>query len=306
MGNIVQASRSSERGALICILARTFAFSLWPVVIMDRLVSSNSNKLKLLDFDFNLSRIFIYVHHSESRLLDDYDKQVLEEAKSSGFSTILVSNGEFNSAENTDYIFRKNRFGRDFGVLRDMARSLTLNGNQTISFFYLNNSMVWKKNGIFDLINVLEKSKVNVLVFPTESFNPVHHVQPYFLFAKLEKDKFNHFSSSFNWIRNFHFRRSLIYLNEYRIARKLLDNDWKIQVLAPYWKLIETENRVRQNKFEELLDPTYKLYNPTQHMWKSLSKFHISGIKKSLIFKNPGGVKNSPTNARDALASMYK
>jgi hypothetical protein len=305
MAKITQSLRASHRNAISNILARILANSAWVIVIMDQIISSNKQSFELLNFNFGLSRLFIYVHHSKTGLLDKYDKQVLKEAKSSGFSTILVSNGRFIDIKNADYIFRKNRFGRDFAVLRDMARSLKLNNNQLISFFYMNNSMVWKDNGISELIDVLEKSDIDTVIFPTESYNPVHHVQPYFVFAKLEKEKIVKFSSSFEWIKNFHFRRSLIYLNEYRIAHKLLKRNWKIKVVAPYWELIETENRIRETKFEEILDPTYKLYNPTQHMWKSLSKFHISGVKKSLIFKNPVGIKNSPSNISNALASMY-
>jgi hypothetical protein len=185
-----------------------------------------------------------------------------------------------------------------------MARSLELNDNESVSFFYLNNSMIWQKNGICELINKLKNSESNIIYFPTESYNPVYHVQPYFVFANLNQDCVKDFSSNFEWIRNFHLKRSLIYFNEYRIARKLLERNWQIRVIAPYKELIELENQSRLTKSEELLDSTYRHYNPTQHMWKSLSKFHINGVKRSLVFKNPLGIKNSPKNVNDAFASM--
>jgi hypothetical protein len=253
-----------------------------------------------------LTRMFIYVHHSKSGSLEMHDERVLLEAKLSGYSTILISNGQHKKYQNVDFFHQKSRFGRDFSVLRDMARTLKFSKNQSVEFFYLNDSMIWKVNGISMLLAELDKSKINTLTFPTESYNPRYHVQPYFLFTKIEKEKFNDFSLSFEWIRNFHFKRSLIYLNEYRMAYKLVEKNWKIEVLAPYWEILEVENRFRERNFEECYDSTFKFYNPTQHFWRALSIFHIQGVKKSLINKNPVGITNPPSSFRNALNLLHK
>ena len=252
-----------------------------------------------------LTRMFIYVHHSKSGTLEMHDERVLLEAKLSGYSTILISNGQHKKYQNVDYFHRKSRFGRDFSVLRDMARTLRFNKNQSVEFFYLNDSMIWKVNGISLLLAELDQSKINTLTFPTESYNPRYHVQPYFLFTRIEKEKFNDFSLSFEWIRNFHFKRSLIYLNEYRMAKKLVEKNWKIEVLAPYWEILEVENKFREKHFEECYDSTFKFYNPTQHFWRALPKFQIHAVKKSLIYQNPVGIRNAPQTKISALEALH-
>jgi hypothetical protein len=305
MANLAQILRTTRGGIAIKFLVWTLKILMKVGTKIDYIFSTNKALYDFSKIGSNSPRIFVFVHHSKSGLLDEYDLKVLKEAKISGFSTVLVSNGPICEISNADFVVQKNRNGRDFSVLRDAARSMRLNRNKQIEFFYLNNSMVWQDSAILDLIRNFQNSEKNVLIFPTESFNPLYHVQPYFMYVKLDISVIFKFSSSFEWIRNFHFRRSIIYFNEYRMAGKLNSKNWKIRVVAPYWNLLESENKYRQVSNQVILDSNFKFYNPNQHFWKSLSLFQINGVKRSLIYRNPVGIKDAPCNESNALTSMY-
>jgi hypothetical protein len=304
MKKLIQHLRSSDRNRLFGVIGRMISNSIWILVLFDWVISSKKDSLRLEEVNSNLPRMFIYVHHSDSGTLDLYDERVLKEAKLNGFATILFSNKQLEKNQYVDYCFQKNRFGRDFAVLRNMARILKFNSNQRIDFFYLNDSMIWQVNGISTLCSVFDKAESNLIIFPTESLNPTHHVQPFFLFAKLDKEKFHEFSISFEWIKNLHFKRSLIYLNEYRIARKLLERNWNIKILAPYWEILNAENNFRKNNSEQFYDSSFKFYNPTQHFWRMLPSFQIQAVKKSLIHNNPVGIANPPSSVSSALKTL--
>jgi hypothetical protein len=132
----------------------------------------------------------------------------------------------------------------------------------------------------------------------------VEHVQPYFLYVKLLSDSVNLFSESFEWIHDWRLRRSIIYFGEYQILAQLTTRGWKSSILAPYEKVLQTENEFRrENSLESLVqDSIY--YNPTQHMWRSLSKYGLFAVKKSLILINPAGVLDPPVSLEFALNTL--
>ena len=304
MRELVKYLRSLERGMTVRAFRRVLSYTLRGLSCFDWLFSSNSINTDLTDFDFSQSKLFIYVHHSNIQHLSEFDRHVLDEAKASGFDTILVSNQFSYNQECADFVFKKGTYGRDFSILRDMARSLARNQQDSVEFFYLNDSMIWREGGITEIIERLRRSKSGNILFPTDSFNPSYHVQPYFLYVRLGKADFPKFAVSFEWIKNYRFRRSLIYFNEYRIANRLKKYSWTLEVLAPYFEVLELENCYRLQEGEVLIDIKSKRYNPTQHLWRSLSLFGIHAVKKSLVFQNPVKVENAPANITIALQTM--
>ena len=92
MKRLVRHLRSPDRGFAISTLRQGFRVILRLLSAVDWVVSSNKTSLELPEFDSSHSRIFVFVHHSESGFLDSYDQNVLIEAKQSGFTTILVTN----------------------------------------------------------------------------------------------------------------------------------------------------------------------------------------------------------------------
>jgi len=271
---------------------------------VDWLISSNKNSLELPELDSSHSRIFVFVHHSKSGFLDSYDQNALLEARKSGFTTILVTNCETLDNSNADLTIKKGRYGRDFAALRDLARSVKFNKSKSVEFLYLNNSMVWQENAVFSLIELLRSLERESIWFPTDSNNPSYHVQPYFLYVNLVESDYQKFASSFEWIKNYHMKRSLIFFGEYQIFRKLKEKSWNVRVVAPYSEVLLAENRFRILKGEALLNPRVDLYNSTQHLWRSLSTFGLRGVKRSLVLQNPVGVENPPINFESALTQL--
>lgn len=304
MKRLVRHLRSPDCGFTISTLRRGVRAILRLLSAVDWLISSNKTSLQLPEFDSSHSRIFVFVHHSESGFLDSYDQNVLVEAKKSGFTTILVTNCGTLDNSIADVTIKKARYGRDFAVMRDLSRSVEFIKNRELEFFYLNNSMVWKKSGVVEIVKFLRSLEKGTIWFPTDSNNPIYHVQPYFLYVNLEESDYLKFATSFEWIRNYHLRRSLIFFGEYQIFSKLKEKSWNIRVVAPYSEVLLAENSFRTFKGEAPLNPRFDLYNPTQHLWRSLSIFGIRGVKRSLILQNPVGVENSPVNFESALTQL--
>jgi hypothetical protein len=188
--------------------------------------------------------------------------------------------------------------------MRDLARSVKSIKSKELEFFYLNNSIVWQKTGVVEIVKFLRSLEKGSIWFPTDSNNPIYHVQPYFLYVNLEESDYLKFATSFEWIKNYHMRRSLIFFGEYQIFGKLKEKSWNVRVVAPYSEVLLAENRFRTLKGEVLLNPRFDLYNPTQHLWRSLSIFEIRGVKRSLVLQNPVGIENPPVNFECALTQM--
>jgi hypothetical protein len=239
-------------------------------------------------------------------ILDDYDKSTLSKMKSLGFITILITNSLQVDSYCADKIVPKGNFGRDMSSLRDLARSFSGSNCEKFELFFMNNSIVWDLQRLEREITRLRHLPTGRLVFPTSSKYPYIHVQPYFIYLVLEGTAISRFADSFEWIRNWHLKRSIIYFGEYRMLKMLTEKGWPSTIMAPYDDVVQSENIFRLLKGEPLLMSNSIFYNPTQHMWRALPSFGIWAVKKSLVASNPAGVENQPESIGVALETLNR
>ena len=278
--------------------------TLVPIYYLDNLFASSSESFKLQLENEPFRSIFCLVHHSDDGELDEFDKSILKQMQILEFFTVLITNAPQQNLENADCVILKGKYGRDFSAMRDMARSFASDNPVDIEFLFMNNSMAWDYRKIKSFVAGLRESPTNSLIFPTNSKYPVEHVQPYCFYIKLLSSSVNKFSKSFEWIRDWRLRRSIIYFGEYRILSEMFSRGWKSEILAPYEQVLQTENEFRRkNAVETLVDDSI-YYNPTQHMWRSLSKFGLAAVKKSLVLINPAGIIDPPISLMNALDSL--
>ena len=292
---------NAEANSLLKLFRRVVANSFIPIYHLDNLVSSKKCAFTLDSFPQQEVSIYCLVHHSDSGLLDEHDNKSLHDMKSLGFNTVLITNSPHVNLGKADIVLKKGKYGRDMSSLRDVARSFLGQDYDLVELFFVNNSIAWKQNGLNRQITQLRRFPINTLIFPTYSKYPRTHVQPYFIYTRLNMVGYRNFAVGFEWIRNWHLRRSIIHLAEYRIFQQLKKRGWTIKVLATYEELLVSENLIRQSKGEELLNVRTHYYNPSQHMWRALSVLGIYTVKKSLIRNNPAGVLNAPETIDKAL-----
>jgi hypothetical protein len=293
-----------EAPKIVKKIRRYITKTLVPIYHLDNLFASSSKSFKLHLENETFRSIFCLVHHADDGELDQFDKSLLNQIKALEFFTVLITNAPEKNSRYADLVILKGKYGRDFSAMRDMARSFASDNPIDVEFLFMNNSMAWDYRKIESFVADLRKSPRNSLIFPTNSKYPVEHVQPYFIYIRLLSSSVNTFSESFEWIRDWRLRRSIIYFGEYRILSQLASRGWKFEVLAPYEQVLDTENEFRRVNAIETLAHDSLYYNPTQHMWPSLSKFGIAAVKKSLISINPAGIIDPPASIIEALDSL--
>jgi hypothetical protein len=297
---------NADAPKLIKIARHFLANCLIPVYLIDNLFSTNKKTNQIHSYDAEENRILCFIHHSKTEELDDFDVDCLKQLNEIGFYVLLVTNANISKPDFINEVFLKAKHGRDLGGLRDFARSLNGIQKESLEILYMNNSLAWGNGSMKILIDQLRNFDRSCLVFPTSSEYPHSHVQPYLIYASLDSDGIKKFSESFEWIRNWKLKRSIVFLGEYKIWEKLRATGWKSRVLAPYDEVLLEENTLRKNIGENLLSPNSRYYNATQHMWRVLPKFGIFGVKRSLISHNPAGLSKAPLEITEALGRLKK
>jgi hypothetical protein len=299
--NISRYLRSFERSAFVLTLRRFIGFLLNQLTRIDFLLSNNRNQYEIKPKVQNNSKLFVYV--ARARLSED-DKKIIAFFKENSFYTLIIAEASFSENIACDLFVVKSPKGRDLGALRDVARSLSWT-NLTVKnlhFLMLNDSMLWDRRKLNELLLEVNKFPPNTFVFPTESFFPRHHVQPYLISIKLEgRRQIEKFSNTFEWIRNLHWKRSFVAQIEYKLNDELVKRNWRNAVIVPYYKIV--------NIFESVSDIAIKnqirgKLNPTQHFWLFLGFFGLYGIKKSLLFSNPCNIVDTPESILDGQNRM--
>jgi len=292
MTRLWQFLRSPERGRLLSIIQKILKWTLLPFLYGDYILSKSKQIYSHPKSDYPDNKVLIYVKHGA---IDKYDLEVLEYFSKENFFIVLCSTIEEDRRFANQWA-EKCRFGRDSSYLRDFARNLKFDEKEYLEILFLNDSMIWDVSAMPDLIVKLRKYPHNTIVFPTESVNPKTHSQPYLMYVVLDQIGIQKFSTSFEWVKTLHLKRSLIQFIEYRIQSKLSALGWEVEIMIKHRDLFHSAEGAYDGK---------KL-NPTQHLWDRLPKMGIVGIKRSLIFSNPVGVPNAPTSPEAALSLIRK
>ncbi len=242
----------------------------------------------------NQKKIFIFAHYSKSRKMDAFDSDLLLEMKKLGYYIVLVSNSLIESRSHVDLLIHKPRLGRDGIVLRDFARSLSGHSSINRQILFMNNSMIWLPESIEKFIKNIERIEKNVIVFPTESFSPVYHVQPYVFYINLSEDYLEQFAKSFDWVKNIYWKKSAVEFYEMKIFKNLVNSNWDIKILTSTESLYNTY--LKRSYYSEGFEgvPSIQIVNPCQHLWFLLPNAGIPGVKRSLITSNIYGIQNVP------------
>ena len=299
--NLSRYLRSFERNVFLLAFRSFIGFLLNKLTRLDFLLSNNRNQYEIRPELQNNSKIFVYV--AREKLSDD-DKKIISFFKEKKFYTLIIAQANFSENIACDLFVVKSRKGRDLGALRDVARSLYSTDSAVINlhFLMLNDSMLWDSRKLNELLLEVNKFSPNTFAFPTESFFPRHHVQPYLVSIKLEgREQIEKFSNSFEWIRNLHWKRSFVAQIEYKLNDELVKEQWRSKVIAPYYEILnifESASEIAiKNQIRDKL-------NPNQHFWVFLGFFGLYGIKKSLLFSNPCNIVDAPMSILDGQDRM--
>jgi hypothetical protein len=292
MQSVVRFLRSPYRGRTATGLLKIVNWSFYPILALDFCLSNNSRRYVIDDVSIFTPNVFAYVKHGK---IDAFDLELFNFFKKNGFFCILCSDQSTDSRV-ADLWLEKNRLGRDSSFLRDLTHDFSKLKLDNLEFAFFNDSMIWDSEELPKLLAKLRSFKENSIVFPTESNNPRNHVQPYFLYVRLNREGLQRFSQSFLWIKTLHFKRSLVKFIEYAFREKIEAFGWEVQLLVKHRDLFNSD----------LEAMTGNLINPNQHAWDRLPRLGLVGIKRSLINTNPVGVINAPKSFEEALIALRR
>ena len=132
--------RSQTRGNLISVSRRILGRLLNALAGIDYLLSDNNILYRLQEVPQDVKKLFVFVSHDE---LLNSEIQLLMKMKELGFYSILFSNQTQDIDLPVDLFVKKMKYGRDFAVYRDVARSLDKNRSVQLEVLMLNSSMYW-------------------------------------------------------------------------------------------------------------------------------------------------------------------
>jgi hypothetical protein len=275
----------SKKSKILFLLRKYFRTVLMLVAWLDHLTSKPNVHNYFVNNGDNLNKIFCMAHYSNHSKLDSYDANILKKAKELGFHTILYTNQDSILSEFVDRVILKPTKGRDAAVLASFAKGLSqLKVEETLDVCFMNNSFAWDPEYFEEIYSRATSGSKNTIVFPTESCYPSLHVQPYSLFVSLDKLGMVKFSRSFNWIKEWRFKRTNVMFYEYRLSKKLKTLGWEMRSICEAGSLAtEYQNRINTKvEFSEyqLLD-----INPTTELWGILPKMGLAGIKKAIALE---------------------
>jgi hypothetical protein len=285
----VRYLRDLERGPFLTLLRKSLKSLMRPIIKLDFVFSSTKPIYRNLQWDQDAGRIFVFIKHGK---MDKFDMQILEFFRDKDFFTLLFST-EYEDSIYADQWQKKRLFGRDSSILRDVSRTFGNIETHELELAIFNDSMVWDEMEMPNLLAKLRSYPKNTIVFPTESMYPVSHVQPYFVYANMDKRTLQKYSVSFEWIKTYHLKRSMVQFVEYLMRDTLENAGWLVEVVAKHKQLVTSAGKKVTDEF-----------NPTQHLWKSLPKCGIVGIKRSLVNTNPVNVIDAPRNFEDAIKNL--
>lgn len=280
--NLINLSKKSKA---VFTLRGYFRTILMVLARLDHITSKSKIHTYFVNDIGNLDRIFCLAHYSNYSKLDSFDANILKKAKELGFYTILYTNQDSIQSDFVDRIILKSIRGRDAAVLADFAKGLRhLKVDEALDVCFMNNSFAWDPEYFEEIYSRATSGSKNTIVFPTESSYPSRHVQPYSLFVSLDKLGIVKFSESFNWIKEWRFKRTIVFLYEYELIKKLKDLSWDIRSICDAGSLA----REYQNEFNIKIDfAEYHLLdiNPTTELWGILPKMGLAGIKKAIAYE---------------------
>ncbi len=249
---------------------------------IDYKTSNTVSKKGYDSLQFNTDKVFCMAHYSKSSKLDPFDSEIFRCAKEMGFATLLFTNQSGIRSPHVDQVFKKPPRGRDAAVLAVLAKCLsTLTKFSDIEIWFVNNSIAWDQNGISTFYDHLKSVSMNTIVFPTQSNYPMLHVQPYFIFARLDTKGVKKFSAEFDWVKATKFKRTIVAFYEYKIANILQQTGWNIEVMCD---LKHSYDLLRLDDQSLSYDDFLKIdFNPSSDIWKKLKLVNIPCVKKRIL-----------------------
>ena len=297
--------RSIQANPLFQSLKRMLKAIITPVLYLDYVISRNVSEVDFPTFTGMNQRVFVFAHHSKTTL-DVFDREILNSMRKLGFYTIFVTDLKKTNQVTADLVLKKGSRGRDLGILRDFARIFQGTVFKSTEILFCNNSMMWNAIKFEKLVASLSEYPNDTFIFPSNSNNPSYHVQPYLVYINLSSTNYRKFQQSFDWIKNFRLKRSIVRFGEYPMSKRLNGMGWEQAVIAPYKSVHQNFSLLHEE------DPTFRklttsvLLNPTQEMWDGLILSGIPGIKRSLVSLNPVGVINVPDSLESAFRQVFE
>jgi len=217
----------------IC-LRRSVGIFLDSLTFFDHIFANRKNGIVLSsDFKFDVGdKIAIYVTHGALHN-DSYEEILFDSLRNLNFVVITIVNQPESCYVSTlkQPIFREN-LSADLGAVRDFFAHFGSNSFQEL--FIFNSSMAYLKNVDLFLGNVRQEVNSQI-VLGVQSFQKMMHFQSFFFYAR--GSGIQALSQSFQGIRNYKFKRTLINFGEIGISRKLLKSNIRLRILYPYEKI---------------------------------------------------------------------
>ena len=247
--------------------------------------------------ELHKSRIAIYARYGD---FIGEERVLIDKLKSLGYGIVIVENGhdfslgKFSSQDLV--ILRKNR-GFDLAAFRDVIKHLTTQSEVLL----INSSLYWNADRLERaIIKIQSEASFNSVTYLTDSRQGGHHGQSYFMYLKLDSIRLAEFQNFMvAKVKNWNFKRMAVTCGEKKVSSYFTSNESiECKFLFSY-KHVENQyldlpKSQREDWVTRLIQHGIKL-NPTQHLWPALEVMDFPGIKKSLIDRNPAGLRSTPT-----------
>jgi hypothetical protein len=242
---------------------------------------------------FSSKKIAFYIVYEPDTQTQIFREHIRQVFSKNNFEFHVVQNIESQvSTESTNTIFRKNR-GFDLGAYRDVLRVISDTQSEVL---FLNDSIYWDVIQLDRLLSHLDNMNDGAY-FLTDSHQPFHHFQSYFMFLKGKTA----ILQAKNWlgtIRNWHRKTAAIEFGELRNAKYFKDS---AHILFPYSELIKSaELHYQKPDLSVFTKERLKFclrnvrdgipLNPTHHFYFELLQLGFPGIKRDLVKLNPSGI----------------
>ena len=232
-------------------------------------------KLDLPKFaEFNDSNITVIVFASFNLKNFEYEYLVRLSEFLDRAQIYIIDNGISESAicdtAKVKYIRRKN-VSRDLGSLRDFLVYANMN-RLNCNILFINSSCIWDPNLLAMYVLQLENI-IDEVVFGTDSYQHNYHAQTFLIWiGKLELPRVISILGDAKVVKNWVFKRSVVFKVEKRIIAELMKRSVKVSILFPATRFVKLQNLKKVN-------PSYDL---RRDLIISVAPFYKKGLPVEL------------------------
>jgi hypothetical protein len=236
------------------------------------------------------STFISYAHFSSSQQLETSDRETINQIASLTDQFVVST----NKPELMDFLhdekvsIQKRNLGFDLAMHRDVLHALNKSLIWPQYLILTNNSLIWDSpNGFKEQFQECERfsnTSGATIIFMTDSLQPSHHLQSYFIFVNTSDNETQELIySTFTRCRNWRLKRSAVFFGEKRLLTSLgsMPRTSVMYPIVALWELF-TKNRKLLDKHSNL---KVEFLNPNQHMVSEMKRMGARFQKKPRLTK---------------------